>query len=160
MNHEPARLADQLERCWRGDAWHGPAWAELLQGLAAEQAARHHLSEAHSIWELVLHCTAWTREVERRLAGAEPAMPAEGDWPDVTERTEEAWAAALQDFERATLSLAAAVRRMDPAQLDHTVGTSRDAPLGSGTTWYAMLHGEVQHDLYHAVQAALLRKLA
>lgn len=160
MTPEPDRLADQLERSWRGDAWHGAALSELVQGLSAAQAARHHLSEAHSIWELVLHCTAWIREVERRLAGAVPAMPAEGDWPPVGDRSEACWQEAVEALGRATSALADAVRGMDPALLDRTVGEGRDAPLGAGTTHYAMLHGVVQHNLYHAGQIALLRKLA
>ena len=36
---------------------------------------------AHTIWEIVLHLTAWTREVDRRVLGGEPRFPEEGDWP-------------------------------------------------------------------------------
>ena len=158
--HELHRLADQIERSWSGDAWHGPALGELTQGLSAAQAHRHHLAEAHSIWELVLHCTAWVREVSRRLGGTDPALPLEGDWPEVGEESEAAWEAARQALGEAIRGLARAVREMDPALLDRTVGEGRDAPLGTGTTFYVMLHGAVQHNLYHAGQVALLRKLA
>jgi len=158
--HELQRLADQIERGWNGDAWHGPALGELTQGLSAAQAHRHHLAEAHSIWELVLHCTAWVREASRRLGGTEPALPLEGDWPEVGEESEAAWEAARQALGEAIHGLARAVREMDPALLDRTVGEGRDAPLGTGTTFYVMLHGVVQHSLYHAGQVALLRKLA
>ncbi len=54
---ETERIAEQLERTWTGDAWHGPAMKELTAGLTAKQAATPHVSEAHSIWEIVLHCT-------------------------------------------------------------------------------------------------------
>ena len=158
--HEPVRLADQLERSWKGDAWHGPALAELTQGLTAAQARRHHLTEAHSIWELVLHCTAWVREVTRRLGGTTPALPSEGDWPEVAGSDEAAWDAARCDLKESILALSRAVRAMDPAELDRIVGEGRDAPLGTGVTYYAMLHGVVHHNLYHAGQIALLRKLA
>ena len=158
--HEPDRLADQLERSWNGDAWHGPALAELTQGLSAAQAQRHHLSEAHSIWELVLHCTAWVREVTRRLGGTTPSLPVEGDWPEVAEDSEAAWDSARCALQADILALARTVRGLDPAFLDRTVGEGRDAPLGTGTTYYVMLHGVVQHNLYHAGQIALLRKLA
>jgi uncharacterized damage-inducible protein DinB len=158
--HEPGRLADQIERSWNGDAWHGPALGELTQGLSAAQAHRHHLAEAHSIWELVLHCTAWVREVSRRLGGTEPSLPIEGDWPEVGAQSEAAWEAAREALKEAIRGLVRAVREMDPALLDRTVGDGRDAPLGTGTTFYVMLHGVVQHNLYHAGQVALLRKLA
>jgi uncharacterized damage-inducible protein DinB len=160
MMHEPDRLADQLERSWNGDAWHGPALAELTQGLSAAQAQRHHLSEAHSIWELVLHCTAWVREVTRRLGGTAPSLPLEGDWPAVDDASEAAWDSARCELQDAIFGLAHVVRGIEPSLLDRTVGEGRDAPLGTGTTHYVMLHGVVQHNLYHAGQIALLRKLA
>ena len=69
---ETARIAEQLERTWAGDAWHGPSLDELTDGLTAKQAAAHHVSEAHSIWELVLHMRGWLREVERRLGRHRP----------------------------------------------------------------------------------------
>ena len=161
MTHEPARLADQLERSWNGDAWHGPALSELTQGLTAVQARRHHLSEAHSIWELVLHCTAWVREVTRRLGGTTPSLPSEGDWPAVHEAGDEAaWDSARCDLQEAILHLARQVREVQPELLDRIVGEERDAASGTGVSYYVMLHGVVQHNLYHAGQIALLRKLA
>jgi len=36
---ETARIAEQLERTWEGDAWHGPSLKELTDGLTAKQAA-------------------------------------------------------------------------------------------------------------------------
>ena len=77
------RLAEQVEGALSGPAWHGASLEENLKGLTPELAAARPVPEAHSIWELVLHITAWAGEVTRRLAGAEPAMPAEGDWPAV-----------------------------------------------------------------------------
>ena len=91
---ETARIAEQLERTWSGDAWHGPSLKELTDGLTAKQAAAHHVSEAHSIWELVLHIRGWLGEVERRLGGADPAEPEGGDWPSVGSLVDERWAAA------------------------------------------------------------------
>jgi hypothetical protein len=37
------------------------------------------------------------------------------------------------------------------------VGTKRDPALGTGTL-YVLLHGSVQHDIYHAGQISLLKK--
>ena len=38
------------------------------------------------------------------------------------------------------------------------VGTARDAPLGTGVSFAAMVAGLVQHDAYHGGQIGLLRK--
>ena len=155
---ETDRIAEQLERTWAGDAWHGPSLKELTDGLTAKQAATHHLSEAHSIWEIVLHCRGWMREVERRLDGSDPAEPEGGDWPVVRAVVDERWAAARADLGVAAADLARRIRTFDEARLADRVGRERDAALGTGSTYYVMLHGAVQHNLYHAGQIALLRK--
>ncbi|MGA2262460.1 MAG: hypothetical protein ABSH28_13620 [Acidobacteriota bacterium] len=37
---EVERIADQLQRSMEGNAWHGPALLEVLEGVTAEEAAR------------------------------------------------------------------------------------------------------------------------
>lgn len=155
---ETGRIAEQLERTWTGDAWHGPSLKELTDGLAAKQAAAHHVDEAHSIWELVLHISGWLREVERRLGGAVPAEPEGGDWPSVGAVVDERWAAARADLGVAVAGLAARIRTFPEERLSERVGQQRDPALGTGSTYYVTLHGAVQHNLYHAGQIALLRK--
>ena len=155
---ETERIAGQLERTWAGDAWHGPSLKELTDGLTAKQVAAHHVSEAHSIWELVLHIRGWMREVERRLDGSDPGEPAGGDWPEVGAVVDERWAAARADLGVATADLAREIRHFHESRLGDRVGRQRDPALGTGSTYYVMLHGAVQHNLYHAGQIALLRK--
>ena len=69
MTNEADRLIDQFKRAHDGDPWHGSPVKAILKGVTAEQAATPPPNGAHSIWELVLHMTAWTNEVRRRLAG-------------------------------------------------------------------------------------------
>ena len=38
------------------------------------------------------------------------------------------------------------------------VSPQRDPALGVGVTYYELLHGVVQHDVYHAGQIAILKK--
>lgn len=156
---ETERLADQLLRTWKGEAWHGPSLEELTAGLTARQAASHHLVDTHSIWEIVLHCTAWIHEVDRRLGGAEPGTPAEGDWPPPGTVADERWEAARAGLGVAIAELAARIQAFDAQRLGDLVGKERSPALGTGQTYYVMLHGVVQHNLYHAGQIALLKKL-
>ena len=48
---EAADLARELETLAHGDAWHGPALDELLEGVSAEMAAARPIAGAHTIWE-------------------------------------------------------------------------------------------------------------
>jgi uncharacterized damage-inducible protein DinB len=159
MNPEIDRFVRELQHAHAGDPWHGPSRAHVLADITVEEAARHPGGTAHGIWELVLHMHAWTREVTRRLSGAAPRMPAEGDWPPVPEPTGETWDAALRSLDVAHAEITTALRTFDPARLDEPVGTDRDAPLGAGVTYRAMLHGLAQHDAYHTGQISILVRM-
>jgi len=47
---ETTRLADQLRRAFKGEAWHGPSVLEILDGIDAKRAATHPIDGVHSIW--------------------------------------------------------------------------------------------------------------
>lgn len=157
---ERDRLLDQLEREVGGEPWHGPALANILEGLTAEQAARKPSPHAHSIWEILLHTTGWKREVTRRARGHAAAEPASGDWPPTGEVTEERWRAAREDHIRAQRELAELVRGLSETQLDTTVTGDTAAYIGAGVTVRTNLYGILQHNVYHSGQIAILKKLA
>jgi uncharacterized damage-inducible protein DinB len=156
--NEIARLVDQLQREHEGDPWHGSPLRALLDGLSCEVAAAHPIRNVHSVWEIVLHMTAWKNEVRRRLSGAPASTPEEGDWPDVPAPTPDAWAAALRRLEEAHTALVAAVRQLGEEKLFEPTNDPRNRETGAGVSYYVLLHGIVQHDVYHAGQIALVRK--
>lgn len=153
-----AYLANLLDRGYREDPWHGPPTAELLRDLDAHTAAARPVAEGHSIWELVLHMTGWQGEVQLRLGGASPTYPAEGDWPEVGEPSEERWQAARAALKASTERLQAAIAALTEDALDRRVGVARDRPLGAGVTLRDTILGIVQHNAYHSGQIALLRR--
>ncbi len=63
------RILDQMDRAYSGEAWHGPDLKQLLEGLSAEDASKHPVPGAHSIWELVNHFAAWNSIVQRKSKG-------------------------------------------------------------------------------------------
>jgi uncharacterized damage-inducible protein DinB len=154
-----AALLDQIRHTHAGDPWYGSPRTRFLDGLTAERAAHRPLGSPHSIWELVLHMISWTNEVRRRLGGAAPAMPLEGDWPAVPEPSEEAWSRAKDALAAAHAALVSDAERLGPQDLARQVGHQRDAPLGAGVNQARMLVGLAQHDEYHTGQLALVRRL-
>ena len=150
----PSDFADRIERTMAGPRWHGPALAELLGRVSAEQAVRRPVPGAHSVWELVLHVTTWADVVRERLASdvlVEPQADEE-DWPPVPAATDAAaWRAATARLADAHRALAAAVRALPPARLDDPV---------PGKTYVVreMLLGAVEHGAYHGGQVALLAR--
>ena len=151
MAAEIGRIAEQLRRAVEGEAWHGPSVLEILAGVDARTAAAHPLAAAHSIWEILNHVTAWTRAVHRRLDGEVVQLTGADDWPPVSDTSDAAWQAALASFRAAQQDLLAKLKSTSNDDLGMTVP-------GKKYSNSFMLHGLVQHHLYHAGQMALLKK--
>ncbi|HSZ61328.1 MAG TPA: DinB family protein [Terriglobales bacterium] len=152
---EAARIADQLRRAFEGDAWHGDCLLEILKGVSAERAAARPIKNAHTIWELVLHIAAWDGAVRRRMGGVAVTLTDAENFPAVTDKSEAAWGKALAGLRRAHEELIAAVSALPDSRLCELVPGKE----GAHYTFYYMLHGVVQHELYHAGQIALLKKM-
>jgi len=132
--------------------WHGPALADLVGDVTAEQAAARPVPGAHSIWELVLHVTSWTEIVRERLVGSAKSEPTpEEDWAPVRDQSAEAWRGAVERLKDAHRELAADVSRLDDSMLIGRVPGKEHSVL-------AMIHGVVEHDAYHGGQIAILKR--
>lgn len=156
--NEIDRIVDQLQREYDGDPWHGSPLLSILDGVTAAQAAAKLVPGAHSIWEIVLHITAWKGEVRRRLTGAPAGEPEEGDWPAVGTPGDERWTEARARLQNVQDQLLAAIKGLPESRLFEPTNDQRDRPLGTGVTYYEMLHGLVQHDVYHTGQIAIVKK--
>lgn len=157
---EIARIADQLRRIAEGDPWYGSNVADVLRGLSPAQAAHRPIPQAHTIWEIALHMTAWNREVLRRVKTGVARNPEDGDWPPQPEASAENWRWTTDRLETSFRELVEEVERFPAARLDEIVGDARDRPLGSGVSFYVLLHGIVQHNVAHTAQMSLLKKAA
>jgi uncharacterized damage-inducible protein DinB len=155
---EVDRILDQLQRAFDGDAWYGPSLGDALDGVDARQAVRRPIADGHTIAEIVRHATTWTREIARRLRTGVAQDLEEPDWPDGAVANDDEWAALLDALDLAHADLVAEVKRQRDADLEGLIGDQRDRALGSGISRYVMLHGLVQHHVYHAGQISLLRK--
>jgi len=144
-------LIDELKNIHDGEAWHGPSLKEILSGVSAEQAAAKPLANAHSIWELTLHVAAWEGVMRRRLAGLQINEPEEGDFPAVTDVSEEAWRRTLNRLDEEHRRLIEAVATLTDERLSEIVP-------GKDYTVEYMLRGLHRHHVYHAGQIALLKK--
>lgn len=145
------RIADQLDRAFAGDAWHGDPLMKILGGLTAKQAHLHAIRGVHSIWEIVNHLRAWKDAIPFRLKGEVKELNAQEDWPIIADNSEGAWQSSVADLQHRHQEFLKAVRAFPEAKLGDKV-PNRDH------SYYVLLHGMVQHDLYHAGQIAILKK--
>lgn len=145
------RIWDQLQRSFEGnDAWRCPSLRDLLASVSAAEAAAHPVAGAPSVWELLLHLTVYEDVARRRLLGEDvPTLPDEVAWPVPGVAAPAAWLHAKLAFGEARRALRQAVAAFPDERLS--------APVpGREYTYYVLLHGVVEHALYHAGQIEML----
>jgi uncharacterized damage-inducible protein DinB len=150
-------LLDFFDEAYERKAWHGPNLKGSIRGLSPQLAAWRPDPARHNIWEHVLHAAYWKYVVRRRLLGEKRgSFPLKGsNW-----------------FVRPEAAPAAAAWRGDAALLDQMHRALREAivaldsselskrPAGSKVSNAAILRGIAAHDVYHAGQIQLLKRLA
>lgn len=150
---EAQRIADQLRRSHHGSAWPGPALAELLKDVDAARAERRIVPGAHNIWELALHITAWQAAALCAMSGGTmPELAGQQDWP-ATGHADPEWRDTVERLQRVNEELVNSLAGFPDERLG-------DKVLGRDYSFYFLLHGIAQHNLYHAGQIALLKAAA
>ncbi len=145
-----------LDQAYEKKAWHGPNLRGSIRGVSAAEASWSPGTGRRSIAEIVVHCAYWKYAVRRRLLSEQRgSFPLKGsNWFTLPKPlTEEQWrgyASLLQEQHRA---LRAAIADYPEARLE------RRSP-GSKTTAVTLIYGIASHDLYHAGQIQLLKRLA
>jgi hypothetical protein len=139
-----------LDEAYEKKTWHGPNLKQSIKGVTAKQAAWRPGAGRHNIWEVMLHAAYWKYAVRRRIEGTKRgSFVLKGSnffaRPEAGKRNEAAWRAdrkLLEQEHRALREAAAKVLR-----------TSRGAKV------VRQIYGVSFHDIYHAGQIRLLRRL-
>jgi len=145
-------IVEQLKLAFDGEAWHGPALMEILDGVDGRAAAVRPAKAVHSIWELTLHVAAWERVILRRIQGETATLSDAENFGHVREASEANWESAVKGLKQTHEELIRAVAAMPEDKLNEIVP-------GKPYNLLFMLHGAVQHAAYHGGQIALLRRL-
>jgi len=148
-------LLTNLDQAYNRQSWHGTNLRGSLRGLTPAVAARRPRPGRHNIWEIVVHCAYWKYTTWRRLTGAKlGSFPEKGsNWfrrpADASAR---AWRADLALLEHMHRQLRATIASMPANTLNRKSSGSRY------TNGYQVT-GIAAHDLYHAGQIQLLKRL-
>ena len=144
-----------LDEAYDRRSWHGPNLRGSLRGLRAAQAAWRPARGRHNAWELAIHAAYWKYAALRRLTGEKRgsfARAGSNGLATPTPPTEAAWRKDLDLLADCHRRLRAAVAQLREADLD------RRAPGGQETIG-RLVRGVAAHDLYHAGQIQLLKRL-
>jgi uncharacterized damage-inducible protein DinB len=153
-----ANLSQKLLTVWNGEPWYGSSSSAILKGITAAEALAHPLPGAQSIWETLLHITAWTEETASRMNGGESKQPARGDWPPVKGSTQDEWIAAQTDLLNARKALLESIEKSHEESLFLQVSKKGESGHAGGATRADTVSGLADHDVYHLGQIALLKK--
>ena len=151
-------LLDLVDEAFDRKAWHGTTLLGSIRGLRVGAAAWRPAPRRHNIWELTVHAGYWKYAVRRLLAGetrgsfalkgsnwfTRPATRLGAD--------ERAWVADVRlliaEHRRLRETIAALPERALEQRLE-----------GKGYTAAFTIRGIAAHDLYHAGQIQLIKRL-
>jgi hypothetical protein len=148
-------LLEQLDEAYDRQSWHGTNLRGSLRGLTSDQALWRPAPNRHNIWEIATHAAYWKYAARRRLSGEKRgAFPRKGsNWfPSPISPTEAQWRADVDLLGESHRRLREAVAPLTDADL------RRRAPGGKETI-ARLVRGVAAHDLYHAGQIQLLKRL-
>jgi len=139
-----------LEEGYEKKTWHGPNLKQAIKGVTAKEAAWRPGPGRHNIWEETLHAAYWKYEVRRRIEGGKRgsfALKGSNFFarPEKGQLSEAAWRKDKKLLDREHAALRAAVSKV--------LATPRAAKL------LPSFYGVAFHDIYHAGQIRLLRRL-
>ena len=149
-------LVALLDSAYHRPSWHGPNLRGSIRGLSLDAISWRPAPGAHNIWELVVHAAYWKYIVRRRLLAAKRgSFPLEGsnffERPGPGGSTPGDWKKDVALLDQMHDELRATVAPLTPAQLKRRLASGRPA------SW--MVQGAAAHDLYHAGQIQLLKRL-
>ena len=148
-------LLDLLDQAFDRKAWHGTNLRGSIRGLDPARATWRAGVDRHNIAEQVLHAAYWKYAVRRKLRGDKRgSFPIKGsNWfPVDADLDQAAWRGHVGLLDEEHRALRQAVDEV-PARL------WLEKPGGTKYTRAALVQGIAAHDLYHAGQIQLLKRL-
>lgn len=146
----PEVILALLDEAYEKRTWHGPNLKQSIRGVTAEQAAWRPGPGRHNIWEISVHAAYWKYAVRRRIEGNKRgSFTLKGsnffERPEPGKLNEAAW-------------------QTDKDLLAHEHRALRDAVekilrTPNSEKLLRKLWGVTFHDIYHAGQIRLLRRL-
>jgi uncharacterized damage-inducible protein DinB len=147
-------LLTQIDQAYDRRSWHGTNLRGSIRGLTADAVAWRPAPGRHNIQEIAVHAAFWKYVVWRRLT-RQPrgSFPLEGsNWfarpaPDAVR-----WRADVRLLADMHRQLRDAVSAASERLLRQPIRGGRDTPL-------SLVFGIIAHDVYHAGQIQLIKRL-
>jgi len=153
---ELSQLLLILDQAFDKPSWHGTNLRGSIRRVSPELASWRPASGRHNIWENMVHAAYWKYAASRRFVDQKRgSFPEKGsNWfTRPKEFSARAWKADIALLDEMHEQLRQAVARLPARAL-------QEIPPGKKASNFFLLSGIAAHDLYHAGQIQLLKKLA
>lgn len=143
-------IAKQMQLAFDDSPWYGPSLHSLLDDIPRRRIHERPIPGGHSIAELLTHMAHWKEVALRRLDGDPVPEANASDWP-VLDPKVATYAVLRKRVDTAYVRLTDRLAEFSDEDL-------RAPVAGNRLTRLQLLHGVLQHDVYHTGQLALLLK--
>lgn len=151
-------LLKLMDQAFDHKSWHGTNLRGAIRGLDVETASWRPGKDRRNIWELILHAAYWKYTVRRRLLGEKRgSFPLKGSNFFIRPSDGNDDADALNSDIALLVETHKTLRAAVADLRDKDLGVT---PSGSTTCNLTLIMGIASHDLYHAGQIQLLKRLA
>lgn len=150
-----ASLLRSIDEAFDRRSWHGTNLRGAIRGLDPRQAGWRPGRGRHNVWEIVLHAAYWKYAVRRRLTGEKRgsfALAGSNWFPSPARATEGEWKKAVALLGEEHRRLRMVIAGLAAADLNRVSNGGRESHE-------RLVRGIVAHDLYHAGQIQLLKRL-
>lgn len=153
MDNEIVCIATLLQEAYEGEPWFGRPAKTLLAEVTTDMAFTP-INGQHSIIQLIMHMINWRQFTVNRIEAAPETLHyfEQHDWLSNPSPDEQLWQQTLAQLEGTQKKLLTAIKKM-PANILNTIVPERSY------TYYQLLHGIIQHDIYHLGQIAYIVKV-
>jgi len=150
-NTEVQNITRLMQNVFNGSAWHGPSVLKILEEVGEDDAFRK-FENIHTIAELVVHMTAWKKFALERVSGNQRYEVSEQEeWKEITSGDRKDWNNIKSNLTTIHNELIGSLSKITDQKLSELVENK-------AYDFYTLLHGVIQHDIYHAGQISLLKK--
>ena len=150
-------IVEHVDQTYKQGNWAGRGALPALEGVTTEESAWRPNAEQKTIGEIALHMAYWKDAVTARISGQPWEYNEETNWRPVA-ATARGWEEARAELHRAHERLLRVLRSLTPQRLSEVIGKAWWLEDGQARVidWAV---GAAHHDMYHAAQIFVLRRL-
>jgi uncharacterized damage-inducible protein DinB len=149
-------IAQLLSENYNGKPWMGISTLDVLADITPDMAIFRNHAKDKNIFDYVWHIVSWRRFAIERLGGNDSydiELNSDLDWTNNLNPSQNQWLQLREILSATQVILLRRLAQAPPTLLEQTV-------KGKDYTYFEMLHGIVQHDIYHLGQIVMAKKVA